>query len=144
MSQVGRIDLLTGGNPTAGIDPKPDLRRDGRGQQSADLGVGKPANHEAMTILFYDLVGAGEYRWRDRQTQRFGGIKIYHQLENRRLLDRQIGRFGAFENSSSIDASLAKDGCVVNSIADQTAGRDERAARIYRRNGVAVCQVTTC
>ena len=56
------------------------------------------------------------------------------------MLEGQIGRFGAFENSSSIDASLAKDGCVVNSIADQTAGRDERAARIYRRNGVAVCQ----
>jgi len=48
--------------------------------------------------LFDDLLGAGEDRWRDRQAERLGGIEIDHQLEGRRLLDRQIGRLRALQD----------------------------------------------
>ena len=48
-----------------------------------------------MSCSFDNLVGAGEDRWRDREPERLGGLEIDHQLECSRLLDRQVGRFGA-------------------------------------------------
>jgi hypothetical protein len=56
------------------------------------------------------------------------------------LLDRQISRLLALENPSGVNAGLARDSCVVNSIADQAAGSGERALLIDRRNGMARCQ----
>src|SRR5882672_5674736 len=47
---------------------------------------------------FDDLVGAGEDRWRDGEAERLGGLEIDHQLEGRRLLDREIGGLGALED----------------------------------------------
>ena len=41
--------------------------------------------------LFDHLVGAGEDQGRDRQAERRRGLQVDHQLEGRRLLDRQIG-----------------------------------------------------
>ena len=45
-----------------------------------------------------DLVGEGEDRLRDRQTERLGGLEVDEQQEFRRLLDRQVGRLGAFQD----------------------------------------------
>ena len=47
---------------------------------------------------FNDIVGAGEDRRRDREAERVGGLEIDDELEFGRLLDRQIGRFGALED----------------------------------------------
>ena len=57
----------------------------------------------------------------DGQPERLGGLEIDDQLEGRRLLDRQIGRLGALEDLSGVNADLATDGREARSIADQAA-----------------------
>ena len=57
---------------------------------------------------FDDLIGAGEKQGRDRQTERFRGLEIDDQLQGDRLPDRQIGRFGAVEDPSGVNAAWRK------------------------------------
>jgi len=47
---------------------------------------------------------------RHGEAERLGGLQVDHQLEPRRLLDRQIGRPGALEDLSDVNAGLAIDG----------------------------------
>jgi len=42
-----------------------------------------------------------------REAERFGGIEIDDQLKSGRLLNRQVGRLGAVEDLSGINADLA-------------------------------------
>src|SRR6516225_5237820 len=86
---------------------------------------------------FDDLVGEVEDRRRDRHAERLRGLKVDHQLEFCRLLDRQIGRLGAVEDSPCVSAGLAQAIGDPYAIADQAAGRRELAPRITRWNGVA-------
>jgi hypothetical protein len=46
-------------------------------------------------VSFDDLVGKIEDCWWDRQSERFGGLQVDDQLEPCRLLNRQVGGFGA-------------------------------------------------
>src|SRR5262249_29523287 len=55
-----------------------------------------------------DLVGSQQNRLRDHQAERPGGLKVDHQLEGRRLLDRQIGGLGTLEDLSHVLADQAK------------------------------------
>jgi hypothetical protein len=71
--------------------------------------------------LFDDFVGAGEDQLRDSEAEHLGGLQIDHQFEGCRLLHRQIGRLGPFKYPSGVNAGLATDSCVINSIADQAA-----------------------
>src|SRR5271165_1702060 len=68
---------------------------------------GRESRPDAAVASFDDLVGAGEDRLRHGEAERLGGVEIDDQLECRRLLDRQIGRLGALEDLSSINAELA-------------------------------------
>ena len=67
-------------------------------------GVFASLRHAAAPPMAYEkelldhLVGAGEQRRRHRDPERLGGLEIDHQLELRRLFDRQLARFGAFQN----------------------------------------------
>ena len=49
--------------------------------------------------LFDHLVGKRKKRVRHSKIHRFGGFQVEHEQVARRLLDRQIGGFRAFENA---------------------------------------------
>ena len=60
-----------------------------------------------IAYLFDHLVGSTEQRKRKCQTKCPRGFEIEHKLNFRGLLDRQVGRFLAFENASRIVADQA-------------------------------------
>src|SRR5438477_12682696 len=72
-----------------------------------------------LACLLDNLVGALEHRLRHREAKRLGGFKVDDQLEGRRLLDRQIGGFGALEDLSRVSTDEAKGISEAWSIADQ-------------------------
>jgi hypothetical protein len=51
-----------------------------------------------MTFLFDHLVGADEYHFWNDNAERFGGPQIDHDIEDRRLFDRQVADALALEN----------------------------------------------
>src|ERR1700721_2321993 len=89
-----------------------------------------PARGPTRRVSFDDLVGAGEGRLRagggglrHGEAERLGGLEIDDQLEGGRLLHRQIGRLGAVEDLSGVNADLAIYADEARPIADQPAGR---------------------
>src|SRR5205823_2493706 len=86
---------------------------------------------------FDHLVGAGEKGLRHRQAERLRGLNVDDQLELGRLLDRQIGRLGAFEDLAGVSAQLAPYADETSAIANQAAGLDKFTKSIDRRDGVA-------
>jgi hypothetical protein len=67
----------------------------------------RPHALQQTALLFDDLVGAAEQRDRDRDTERFGGLEVDHELEPGRLLDGQIARPLTLENAAGVMAGLA-------------------------------------
>jgi hypothetical protein len=53
------------------------------------------------------------------KAERLGGLEIDEQLNFRRLLYRQIGRFLALENSAGVDAALTE---LINDISSSSSG----------------------
>src|SRR5215471_14466799 len=74
---------------------------------------------------FNHLVGAAKKRDRDREAQRLRGLHVDDQLNFRRLLNRHVGRFVAFENPPSLDAELMVHAGKTSSVAQQATGRGE-------------------
>ena len=66
-------------------------------------GPGARIEYDVAT-LFDNLIGAHEHRSRHGVAQGPGSLEVDDQLEGRRLLNRQIGRLGAFEDLSCVNA----------------------------------------
>src|SRR5499427_3127974 len=58
--------------------------------------------------LFDHLVGEDVELRRDRHAERVGGLAIDHQVEFRRLLDRQVAGLGAFEDLVDVRGGAAE------------------------------------
>jgi hypothetical protein len=70
------------------------------------------------------LIGCSQQRFRDGEAEGVGGLEVDDQIEFGRLLDRQVGRFLAFENAPGIDASLVESIAETAAITYQAAGQD--------------------
>src|SRR3954447_12271172 len=68
------------------------------------------------------LFGARQNRLRNRQAQRLGRLEIDHQLVVCRLLDREVGRFGALEDLIDVARGVPIQSAVVWSIRHQAPG----------------------
>src|SRR5438874_9405279 len=71
--------------------------------------------------LFDHLDGLLEQRGRHGEAERLGRLHIDDQLEFGRLLNRQIGRLGAFENLIDVAACTAEQIGYVGTVYDQSA-----------------------
>src|SRR5437870_754166 len=112
--------------------PRAWVGRKSRGPVSSSR-VGRTPVHNS----FDDLIGASKDRLRYGEAECLGGLEIDDQLEFGRLLDWQVGRFGAFEDLSDVTAGLTIRRHQVRSVADQTAGSGEFALHVDRRNSMA-------
>ena len=61
----------------------------------------------AIGSSFDHFVGLRKQRWRRGNPERLRGLEVNHQLEFRRLHDREIGGLLAFENPAGVNAGLA-------------------------------------
>jgi hypothetical protein len=59
---------------------------------------------QQTALLFDYLVGAAEQRERHGEPERLGGPQVDDQLDFRELLDRQVRRPLALQNSAGVDA----------------------------------------
>jgi hypothetical protein len=66
--------------------------------------------------LFNYLVGANQNRWRDRKTERLGGLDVDGHREFYRQLDRQVRHLDAAQNAIDIAGGASKLIGVVRSI----------------------------
>ena len=55
-----------------------------------------------MALLDHLVGGSEQRRWHGK-AERFGRFEVYHQLEFRRLLNRQIAGLGTFEDLVYVD-----------------------------------------
>src|SRR5262245_13646214 len=90
----------------------------------------------ARAALFDDLVGAGDYLVRDRKAERLGGLEIDDQFIFGRLLHRQIGRVGTFENFVDVGRRAAMKIVEVCSITHETARLHINLEPKYARQAV--------
>src|SRR5271169_2089409 len=66
------------------------------------------SNRNELAARLFDDVGLSKQGRRNIEAESRGGFQVDHQLEYRRLHDRQFGRLSAVENSTDVDAALAK------------------------------------
>src|SRR5262249_18451076 len=63
--------------------------------------------HRSKTASLFDhLVGAGEHRGRQIKAKRLGGLEVDRQLVLGRRLHRKVGRLGALEDLTGVNAHL--------------------------------------
>src|SRR5690242_16217722 len=89
-----------------------------------------PPRHRAprqrRACSFDDLVGEGEKRLRDSETECLSRRQIYDEIEFGRLLDRDVARLRAVQNLINIISSAPKQIRIVCGVGHQTSCCDLR------------------
>src|SRR6516165_6532641 len=93
-----------------------------------------------LAHLLNHLVGARRQPGRHVKAERLGGSQVDHELESRRLIDRQVGGLLALENPRDVESGAAIAVWNVVAIAHQPARRDIFAVGVHRRDGVTCRQ----
>src|SRR5262245_54310216 len=82
---------------------------------------------------FDHLVGAGEQRWRHRETERSRGLDVDDHLDLRRKLDRQIASFRALQNFIDKRRGSTVSLALVDAVTHEAASFDISTVIEYRR-----------
>src|SRR5215831_6552980 len=93
------------------------------------------------STLLNDFVRPDEYRLRDVEAERFGGLQVDHQLELGRLLDGQIARFSALQDLVDEYGSTAKVFGNVRPVGHEPAGLRELLGSEYCRQAVLLGEI---
>src|SRR5262245_28772055 len=99
---------------------------------------GSPVRRNSKIRLVDHLVGEDVELRRDRHAERVGGLAIDHQVEFRRLLDRQVAGLGAFEDLIHIRRGAAEKIGKVLAVAHQPARHHVFPLPEHRRQ--PICQ----
>src|SRR5262249_50078602 len=83
--------------------------------------VPEATQRSAKAPLLDQLVLANEKGQRQFKPKRFGGLEVYKQLDFGGLLDGEISRLGAFENSLNVEGSPAIHVDIIRAVGDQCA-----------------------
>src|SRR6516165_9284679 len=89
-------------------------------------------NPPSTFASFDHLVGKCEQRVRYVEPHRLCGFQIEHEQEARRLLDRQVGGFSAFEDAIDQGGRTLENLAPVRSIRHQAAFTSERIGLVNR------------
>jgi hypothetical protein len=104
MSQSGHFRKLAVVSARSALPPATDIERSLRRVRFVPIGDICTA---AIASLFDHFVGAGKESRRYGKAERFDGFQVDDEFEFRRLQHWQVGRSGALEDTSDIDADLA-------------------------------------
>src|SRR5882724_6320604 len=97
-------------------------------------GLLNPLCYNLLTNSLDNLVGTAEDRLRDRDAKRLRRLEVDDQLKLGWLLDWQISRFCALQNSPHVIAGLPARTREAGPVAHQPAGHDELTPCVGRRN----------
>src|SRR5215475_9256444 len=88
-----------------------------------------------------DLLRPREQRRRDCQSESLGGSEVDNEFELRRLLDRQIGGFDAFQDLVHVGRSAPEAFVSVDPVCHETAGLHKFLQPIDRRQAAPGCKL---